>query len=133
MMRSFGGVSTFAMALAHLRRFRGVETTIFHYTESWKSNGGHSGDRTLDQTRSLFDWMCPVSVQRLRVSQLSNRTRWHVRSRSIGRVRSIRELTGLQPDAGTVTSGQFSSASGRCFVERCSDLTSASSPSRDQL
>jgi hypothetical protein len=39
-----------------------------------------------------------------------------VRSRPTGRVRSLRELTRLQPDAGTVTSGQFSSASGRCFV-----------------
>jgi hypothetical protein len=34
----------------------------------------------------------------------------------IGRVRSLRELTGLQPDAGTVASGQFCSASSHCFV-----------------
>jgi hypothetical protein len=34
----------------------------------------------------------------------------------IGRVRSIWELTGLQPDASTVASGQFCSTSSRCFV-----------------
>jgi hypothetical protein len=85
-----------------------------------EANGGHSGDRT----RSLFDRTRPVSVQRLRVFRFVDRTRW--------RVRSIRELTGLQPDAGTVASSQFSSAFGRCFVVRCSGLTSASGPLWDQ-
>jgi hypothetical protein len=37
-------------------------------------------------------------------------------SRPTGRVRSWWELTGLQPDAGTIASGQFCSASGHCFV-----------------
>jgi hypothetical protein len=55
-----------------------------------------------------------------------------VRSLTIRRVRSFRELTGLKPDAGTVVSGQFYNASGHCFVERCSGLTSASGQSRDQ-
>jgi hypothetical protein len=30
-----------------------------------EANGGHSGDRTLDRTRSLFDRTRPVNVQRL--------------------------------------------------------------------
>jgi hypothetical protein len=70
-------------------------------------NGGHRSDRTLDQTRSLFDRTRPVSVQHLRVFQFFDQTRWHVRS--------IWELTGLQSDAGTVASGQFCSAFGRCL------------------
>jgi hypothetical protein len=77
------------------------------------ANGGHRGDRTLDQTRSLFDWTRPVSVQHLRVFRFFNRTRWRIWSQSIGRVRSIWELTRLQPDASPVASGQFVSASGR--------------------
>jgi hypothetical protein len=40
-----------------------------------EANGGHRGDRTLDQTRSLYDWTRPVSVQRLRVFQIDDRTR----------------------------------------------------------
>jgi hypothetical protein len=81
-----------------------------------EANGGHNGDRTLDRTRSLFDWMRPVSVQRLRVFQFSDRTRWRVRSQSTGGVRSVWVLTRLQPDAGTVASGATCSASGHCFV-----------------
>jgi hypothetical protein len=80
-----------------------------------EANGGHRGDRTLDRTRSLFDRTRPVSVQHLRVFRFFDRTRWLVRSQSIGRVRSIRELTGLQPDAGPMASGQFDSASGHCL------------------
>jgi hypothetical protein len=71
-------------------------------------NKGHRGDRTLDQTRSLFDQTRPVSVQRLRVSRFSERTQWSIRSRSTGLVRSLWELTGLQPDAGTMTSDSSS-------------------------
>jgi hypothetical protein len=97
-----------------------------------EANGGHRGDWTLDRTRSLFDRTRSVSVQRLRVFWFFNRTRWRVRSQSIGRVRSIRELTGHQPDAGTVASGQFCSVSSHCFVVRCSGLTSASGPLWDQ-
>jgi hypothetical protein len=66
-------------------------------------NGGHISDRmrvSASARVSVFD-----------------RTRWRVRSLSTGHVRSFRELIGLQPDAGTVVSGQFCSASGRC-VER---------------
>jgi hypothetical protein len=37
-------------------------------------NGGHRGDRTLDRTRSLFDRTRPISVQRLRLSRLVDRT-----------------------------------------------------------
>jgi hypothetical protein len=97
-----------------------------------EANGGHRSDRTLDRTRSLFDRTRPVSVQHLRVFRFFDRTRWRIRSLSIGRLRSFRELTELQPDAGTVASGQFYSASGRCFVVRSLCLTSASGPLRDQ-
>jgi hypothetical protein len=74
-----------------------------------EANGGHRGDQTLDRTRSLFDRTRPVSVQHLRVFRFFDRTQ------SIGRVRSIWELTGLEPDTGTVASGQFDGASGRCL------------------
>jgi hypothetical protein len=40
-----------------------------------EANGGHRGDRTLDRTRSLYDQTRPVSVQRLRVFQIDDRTR----------------------------------------------------------
>jgi hypothetical protein len=73
-----------------------------------EANWGHRSDRTLDRTLSLFDRTRPVSVQHLRVFLIFDRTRWCVRSQSTGRVRSFRELTGLQPDAGSM--------SGRCFV-----------------
>jgi hypothetical protein len=97
-----------------------------------EANGGHRGDRTLDRTRSLFDRTRPVSVQLLRVFRFLDRTRWRVRSQSIGHVRSMRELTGLQSDADTVASGQFCSASGRCFIVRCLGLTSVSGLLLDQ-
>jgi hypothetical protein len=70
-------------------------STTLEVGEETEANGGHSGDWTLDRTRSLFDRTRPVSVQLLRVSRLSDRTRWRVRSWSTGRIRSIRELTGL--------------------------------------
>jgi hypothetical protein len=125
--------------LAHLRRrwslsgreglgLKRLFSTTSEVGKEMEVNGGHRGDRT----RSLFDRTSPVSVQRLRVFQFDDRTWWRVRSLSTGRVRSFRELTGLQPDAGTVASGQFCSASGHCFVVRCSGLTSASGQSRDQ-
>jgi hypothetical protein len=97
-----------------------------------EANGGHRSDRTLDRTRSLFDWTRPVSVQRLRVFQFSDRTRWRVRSQSTGRVRSVWVLTGLQPDAGTKASGATCSASDHFSLERDLCLTSASGPLRDQ-
>jgi hypothetical protein len=108
-----------------LKRLFSTTPEVENQTEA---NGGHRGDRT----RSLFDWTCPVSVQCLRVSRLSDRTRWRVRSLSIGHVRSFRELTGLQPDAGTVASGQFCSTSGHCFIVRSLYLISASGPLRDR-
>jgi hypothetical protein len=117
------------LARRDLGVFRGVEMNFFTTPEVGKemeANGGHRGDQTLDRTRSLFDRTRPVSVQHLRVSRFSDRTRWRVRSLSTRRIRSLRDLTRLQPDAGTVASGQFCSASGRCFVVRCSGLTSAS-------
>jgi hypothetical protein len=40
-----------------------------------EANGGHTGDRTLDRTLSLFDRTRPVSVQHLRVFQFDDRTR----------------------------------------------------------
>jgi hypothetical protein len=40
-----------------------------------EANGGHRGDRTLNQTRSLVDQTRPVSVQCLRVFQFDDRTR----------------------------------------------------------
>jgi hypothetical protein len=39
-----------------------------------EANEGHRGDRMLDQTRSLFDRTCSISVQRLRVFQFDDRT-----------------------------------------------------------
>jgi hypothetical protein len=81
-----------------------------------EANGGHRSDRTLDRTRSLFDQTRSVSVQRLRVFWFFDRTRWRIRSQSSGRVWSIWDLTGLQPDAGTMASGQLCSVSSRCFV-----------------
>jgi hypothetical protein len=47
------------------RRFRGVETTFSTTPEVGKeteANGGHSGDRTLNRTRSRFDQTCPISL-----------------------------------------------------------------------
>jgi hypothetical protein len=69
-----------------------------------EANGGHNGDQTLDRTQSLCDRTRPVSAQRVSMFRFSDRTRWRVRSRSTGRVRSLWELTRLQPDADTVTS-----------------------------
>jgi hypothetical protein len=40
-----------------------------------EANGGHRGDRTLDQTQSLNDRMRPISVQHLHVFQFDDRTR----------------------------------------------------------
>jgi hypothetical protein len=108
-----------------LKRLFSTTPEVENQTEA---NGGHRSDRTW----SLFDRTCPVSVQHLRVFWFFYRTRWRVRSQSIGRVRSFRELTGLQPYAGTVASGQFYSVSGHCFIVHCSGLTSASGPLRDQ-
>jgi hypothetical protein len=102
--------------LAHLRRrwslsgeiqrFSGNETSIFHCAgrEETEANEGHRGDRTLDRTQSLFDRTRPVSAQCLRASWSSDRTRWRVRSRSTGRVRSCVEAYWKRPDAGTMAS-----------------------------
>jgi hypothetical protein len=52
---------------------------------------------------------------------------------TIDRTHSVDQgATGLQPDAGTMASGQFYSTFGHSFVERCSGLTSASGPLRDR-
>jgi hypothetical protein len=107
-------------------------STTLEVGEETEANGGHNCDRTLDRTRSLCDRTRPVSVQRLRVSRLSDRTRWRVRSQSTGRVRLVRVLTGLQPDACTVVSGATCSSSGHFSLERDLCLTSASGPLRDQ-
>jgi hypothetical protein len=89
-----------------------------------EANVGHRGDRTLDRTRTLFDRMRPVSVQRLRVSQFFDRTRWHVRS--------LREL--LDSNQTLVLWRPVNSAA--CpvtdLLEHCSGLTSASGLLRDQ-
>jgi hypothetical protein len=82
--------------------------------------------------RSLCDRMRPVNAQRVSVSWFSNRTRWRVQSRSTRHVRSWWELTGLKPDARCNASGQFCSASGRCFARALLGLTSASGRLRDQ-
>jgi hypothetical protein len=107
-------------------------STTLEVGKETEANGGHRGDWTLDRTRSLFDRTCPVSVQCLRVFWFFDQMWWRVRSQSIRCVRSFRDITGLQPDAGTVASVQFCSASGRCFLVRCSGLTSASGLLRDQ-
>jgi hypothetical protein len=57
-----------------------------------EANGGHRGDRTLNRTRSLFDWTRPVSVQHLRVFQFDDRTRnvsGHCRPDTSGRSGSL--------------------------------------------
>jgi hypothetical protein len=57
-----------------------------------KRNGGHRGDRTLNQTRSLHDRTRPVSVQCLRVFQVDDRTRsasGHSRSDASGHSGSL--------------------------------------------
>jgi hypothetical protein len=107
-----------------LKRLFSTTSEVENRTEA---NRGHSGDRTLDRTRSLFDQTRPVSVQRLRVFWFVDRTRWRIRSQSTGRVRSIRELTGLQPDAGSVASGQFSSTSGPLRDQRVRSMRPARS------
>jgi hypothetical protein len=82
-----------------------------------EANGGHRGDRT----RSRYDRTRPVSTTQqsgVRVLGFATGASGHSRdrrvrsgvqrelrfARTIGRVRSLRELTGLQPDAGTVAS-----------------------------
>jgi hypothetical protein len=54
-----------------LKRLFSTTPKIIKETEA---NGGHRGDWTLDQTRSLFDRTRPVSVQHLRVFQFDDRT-----------------------------------------------------------
>jgi hypothetical protein len=57
-----------------------------------EANGGHRDDRTLNRTRSLHDRTRPVSVQRLRVFHLDDRTRsafGHSRSDTFGRSGSL--------------------------------------------
>jgi hypothetical protein len=149
-------------ASAGFRRFRGNEMPIFHCAGSRKRNGGergHRSDRTLHRTLHRTRSLCVRRVRSVlrrgqacergfatgasgdsrdrrvrsceqRFTKTSDAVR--VRSHTIGRVRSSRELTGLPPDAGTVASGQFFSASGRCFAVRGSVLTGASGGSRDR-
>jgi hypothetical protein len=130
----FGFLSLPPSLRGRIQRFLGNETPIFHCArrEETEENGGHRGDRTLDQTRSLFDRTRPVSAQRLRVSRYSDRTRWHVRSRPTRHVRSLWVLTGLKPDAGTMASGSSSSASGRWLAGALLGLTSTYGQLRDQ-
>jgi hypothetical protein len=99
--------------------------------EETEANGGHSGDRTLNRTRSRFDRTRPVSSSRQsgarvlgsRTSASGHSRDRRVRSgaqrelqniRSIGRVRSRWDLTGLKPNAECSASGRLSGASGRC-------------------
>jgi hypothetical protein len=85
-----------------------------------EANGGHRGDRTLHRTRSWYDRMRLVSTAQARVLGFATGMSSHSRdrrvrlgvqrklsfARTIGHVRSLRELTGLKPDAGTVASGR---------------------------
>jgi hypothetical protein len=93
-----------------IQRFLGNETSIFHCArgEEMEANGGHIGDRTLNQMWSLIDRMRLVSAQCLCASRSCDRTRWRVRSRLTGRVRSRVESYWKRPDAGTVASGSSS-------------------------
>jgi hypothetical protein len=105
-----------------LKRLFSTTPEIRNRTEA---NGGHRSDRTLDRTRSLFDRTRPVSVQRARVFQLFDRTRGvsgHSRSDAFGRRGSLLDSNRTRALWRPVT----------VSLERCSDLTSASSPSRDQ-
>jgi hypothetical protein len=97
-----------------------------------EANGGHSGDRTLDRTRSLCDRTRPVSVERLRVSQLFDLTccaSGHSRPDASGRSRSLLDsnqtLTLWRPVSSATRPVAVS-------LERCSGLSSASGPLRDQ-
>jgi hypothetical protein len=97
-----------------------------------EANGGHTGDRTLDRTRSLCDRTHPVSVQRLHMSQLFYLTRCatgHSRPDVSGRSRSLldsnRTLALWHPVSSAARPVAVS-------LERCSGLSSASGPLRDQ-
>jgi hypothetical protein len=112
-----------------LKRLFSTTPEVGNQTEA---NGGHRSDRTLDRTRSLFDRTRPVSVQRVRVFQLFDRTRGasgHSRSDASGRsgclLDSHRTLVLWCPVSSSTRPVTVS-------LERCSDLTSASGPSRDQ-
>jgi hypothetical protein len=66
--------------------------TVPEVGKETEANGGHRDDRTLDQTRSLYDRTRPVSVQRLRVFQCDDRTRsvsGHYRPDASGRPGSL--------------------------------------------
>jgi hypothetical protein len=133
-------------ASAGFRRFRENEMSIFHYARSRKSNGnqteanvvtvvtgrstGRSTGRCTGRGHCATDasGQCPVTA-RFSVAAPDAR---RVRSQATGRVRWSRELTGLPPDAVTVASGLFTSASGGWFVLRDSVLTGASGGSRDR-
>jgi hypothetical protein len=72
-----------------LKRLFSITPEVGKETEA---NGGYRGDRTLDQTRSLFDQTRPVSIQRVRVFQFDDRTRsasGHYRSDTSGRSGSL--------------------------------------------
>jgi hypothetical protein len=75
----FGFLSLPPSLRGGIQRFLKNKTPIFHCArgEETEVNGGHRGDRT-----------CLVSAQCLRTSRSCDRTRWRVRSRSTGRVRS---------------------------------------------
>jgi hypothetical protein len=93
-----------------------------------EANGGHRGDRT----RSLFDWTHPVSVQRLRVFQLFDRTHsasGHCRpdaSSSSGSLLDSNQTLALWRPVS------YAACSVTILLERCSGLTSASGQLRDQ-
>jgi hypothetical protein len=80
---------------------------FFHYAGSWKRNGGE---------RRSQRWLDTVSV-------------WPDMS---GQCSAFARVSVWWSDAGTVASSQFCSASGHCFVVRCSGLTSTSGQSRDK-
>jgi hypothetical protein len=67
-------------------------STVPEVRKETEANGGHRDDRTLDQTRSLYDRTRPVSIQRLRVFQFDDRTRiasGHCRPDASGRSGSL--------------------------------------------
>jgi hypothetical protein len=101
------------------KELKSLFSTTPEVEKETEANGGHRGDRTLHRTRSWYDRTCLVSTAQTRVlgfaparpvthgtgasNQVPRRNcgsqgrsdAGHVRSHMIGRVRSLKELTGL--------------------------------------
>jgi hypothetical protein len=99
---------------AKKRRRKGVTGMTGRATGRWIGRGwrvrsAHPACRgsTHRRVRSVTGPARPVKLQRSCETREVDQTRWRVRSRSIGRVRSCVGAYWNRPDAGTVASGQF--------------------------